>query len=123
MKAAAARDGHQVHRRSDAAPGYTLRIHLPYAKLRVHSAEEQSESAVATLEEASCRVQEIEEALSLLESQVAENEIRLAKAELWARTAEALANDSEKALTCVETAIRSHLLEQRPDALDLAAAA
>lgn len=97
---------------------------MKVANARVLSAEEQRESAEVALEEANSRAQEIEEALRQEESQLAEYEVRLSKAELRARTAEALANDSEKNLTCVEAAIRIHLLEQRPDApLDLAAAA
>jgi chromosome segregation ATPase len=91
---------------------------------RVHSAEEQRESALAALEEANSRIQAIEEALSRMESQLADSEVRLSKAELRANTAEALASESEKTLTCVEAAIRTHLLERRPDtSQDLAAAA
>jgi hypothetical protein len=94
------------------------------ANARVLSAEEQREFAEAALEEANSRAQEIEEALRQEESQLADYEVRLSKAELRATTAEALANDSEKTLACVEAAIRVHLLDQRPAApRDLAAAA
>jgi chromosome segregation ATPase len=96
---------------------------MKFAEGRVHSAEEQTESALAALEEANSRVQEIEEALSRMESQLADSELRLSQAELRANTAEAVASESEKTLSCVEAAIRIHLLEQRPDASrDLAAA-
>jgi DNA repair exonuclease SbcCD ATPase subunit len=97
---------------------------IKVAKARVLSAEEQWDSASAALEEADSRAQEIEDALRQLESQLADNELRLSEAELHAKTAEALANESERTLTCVEAAIRTHLLEQRPDASrDLVAAA
>jgi chromosome segregation ATPase len=97
---------------------------IKFAEGRVHSAEEQRESALAALEEANSRAQEVDEALSRVESQLADNEVRLSKAELRAHTAEALASESEKTLTSVEAAIRIHLLERRPDASrDLAAAA
>jgi hypothetical protein len=97
---------------------------MKVAKARVLSVEEQRESAMAALEEANSRAQEIEEALRLEESQLAECEIRLSKAELHANSAEAFASEAEETLTCVVAAIRVHLLEQRPESSrDLAAAA
>jgi hypothetical protein len=97
---------------------------MKVAKARVLSVEERRESAVAALEEANSRAQEIEEALRREESQLADYEIRLSKAELRANSAEASASETEKTLTCVEAAIRTHLLEQRPElSRDLAAAA
>jgi hypothetical protein len=97
---------------------------MKVAKARVLSVEEQRESAMAALEEANSRAQEIEEALRLEELQLADYEIRLSKAELHANSAEAFASETEKTLTCVEAAIRVHLLEQRPESSrDLAAAA
>ncbi len=94
------------------------------AQSRVLSVEEQRDSAVAALEEANSRAQEIEEALKREESQLADYEMRLSKAQLRANSAEAFASETEKTLTCVEAAIRIHLLQQRPESSrDFAAAA
>jgi hypothetical protein len=97
---------------------------MKVAKARVLYVEKQRESVVGALEEANSRALEIEEALRRQESQLADYEIRLSKAEVRANAAEAFASETEKTLTCVEAAIRIHLLEQRPkSSRDLAAAA
>ena len=89
---------------------------MKLAKARVISVEERRDSALAALEEANSRAQEIEEALRPVESQLADDEARLSQAELSANSAEARASESEKTIACIEAAIRIHLLEQRPDA-------
>ena len=86
---------------------------LKVAKARVLAVEEQRESAEAALEAANSRAQKIEEAFRLEESHLAEFELRLSRAQLRANSAEFSASETEKALTCVEAAIRIHLLEQR----------
>jgi hypothetical protein len=97
---------------------------MKVAKARVLSVEERWNSALAALEEANSRAQEIEEALRREESQLGDYEIQLSKAELSANSAEAFASETEKTLTCVDAAIRMHLVEQRPQlSRDLAAAA